>query len=373
VQRIRLEELKPGMVVAKPIYDQEGRVLLNRGVVLRDSLIDRLRQIGCPAVYIDVPLAEGIVLPDMLKEETRAKSISQLRKAFDDVQTGQSLDLDAIKDTVINIIDEVLANARILVNLTDIRTYDSYTFGHCVNVCVLSILTGHKLQLNELEMRDLAVGAILHDIGKVKVPKEVLQKPGPLTEEEFELVKKHTTHGFDILRHNNDLSILIAHIAYQHHERLQGQGYPRGLKDSQIHKYAQIVAVADSFDAMTSERVYRGAIPPVKAVATLREMSGDFFAPEVVEALVSTIAIYPIGSWVRLTSGHIGVVVDVNNKHPNLPVVRLVFNPRGEKIGTLTEVDLITVNDLFIESVFLPEEMEALGLFNGQAWPGTEG
>jgi len=366
VQRIRLEELKPGMVVAKPIYDQDGRVLLNRGVVLRESLIDRLKEIGCPAVYIEVPLAEGIVLPDLVKEETRARSICQVRKAFDDVQAGRPFDIEAIRDTVINIIDEVLANARILVNLTDIRTYDSYTFGHCVNVCVLSILTGHKLQLNELEMRDLAVGAILHDIGKVRIPKEILQKPGPLTEAEFDLVKKHTVHGFEILRQDYDLSILIAHIAYQHHERLQGQGYPRGLKDAQIHRYAQIVAVADSFDAMTSERVYRGAIPPVKAVATLREMSGEFFAPDVVEGLVSTIAIYPIGSWVRLTSGHIGVVVDVNNKHPNLPVVRLVLNPRGERIGTLTEVDLITVNDLFIDSVFLPEEMEALGLLNGQ-------
>lgn len=365
MQRIRLEALQPGMVVAKPIYDQEGRVLLNRGVVLRESLIERLEQIGCPAVYIEVPLTEGIVLPDLLKEETRAEATCQVRKAFDDVQAGQPFNLEVIRETVSNIIDEVLTNARILVNLTDIRTYDSYTFGHCVNVCVLSILTGNKLQLNQLEIRDLAVGAILHDIGKTKVPKEILLKPGPLSEKEFDLVRKHTAHGFEILRQNGDLSILVAHIAYQHHERLQGQGYPRGLKDSQIHRYAQIVSVADSFDAMTSERVYRGAIPPVEATAALREMSGEFFAPEAVEALISTIAIYPIGSWVRLTSGYIGVVVDVNNKHPERPVVRLLFNPKGERISTLTEVDLMTVEDLSIDSVFLPEEMEALGLFKG--------
>ncbi|MGI6038109.1 MAG: HD-GYP domain-containing protein, partial [Limnochordia bacterium] len=331
---------------------------INKGVVLKESILQRLIQLGCPAVYVEDPLLEGLEIPEPIREETRQQAQNQLRRFFTQVHLGRWVNCSQIKGVVDKLIDELASNPRVLVGLTDIRTYDSYTFGHSVNVCLLSILTGMKMGFNELELRDLATGALLHDIGKTQINKQVLLKPGALTEGEYAHVQLHTTFGFEALRRIPDFSILVAHIAYQHHERLEGQGYPRGLRGDDLHTYARIVAVADSYDAMTADRIYRPGKEPKAAIQELQQMAGRYYDPQVVEIFCSNVAVYPVGTWVQLNSGYVGVVVDINASTPKRPVVRLLFDPQGRPMNSLQEVDLSMERELGITSTLSEVERE---------------
>jgi len=328
------------MCVARPIYGEDGRVLLNSGVILNESFIARLHKVGIPGVFILTEPEEMIDIPEIISQQTRQNAIRQVKNVFDSVQVGKTFDIGPISQSVNAIVDEIITKPNILVNLTDIRTYDGYTFAHSVNVCVLSVILGVKYQLNELELHELAMGAILHDVGKIGVASEILLKNGALTESEYNEVKKHTLYGWQILRDHPDIPLLSAHIAYQHHEQPNGKGYPRGLIDEQIYLYSKIVGVADAYDAMTSARVYRPAMQPSQALRVIKQLSGIQFNPTAAEYLISCVAPYPVGSRVMLNTQEIGIVVDVNQTDRTRPVVRILFHPDGSKCENQYEIDL---------------------------------
>ena len=171
--------------------------------------------------------------PDLISEQTRLESVRTVKELFHNLESKNESTSRASK-TVKNLIDEVLSNREILVNFADIRNFDDYTFSHSVQVCVLSIITGISLGLDHIKLKDLATGALIHDIGKPELDRELLNKPGDLTTEEFIEIKRHAERGFEILRANQDISLLSAHIAYQHHERWDGNGYPRGLREQKF-------------------------------------------------------------------------------------------------------------------------------------------
>ena len=158
------------------------------------------------------------------------------------------------------IIDELLADLSVLVNLTDIRTFDDYTFASLSNVSVLAIMTGITMGYNDLQLKELGVGAILHDLGKIRIDKSILSKTGELSKEEYEEVKRHPVYGFEILRQYQDVSLLSANVAFQHHERWDGSGYPRGLSGENILEYARIVAACDVYDALLADRPLPGIL-----------------------------------------------------------------------------------------------------------------
>ncbi|MBC7076240.1 MAG: HD-GYP domain-containing protein, partial [Syntrophomonadaceae bacterium] len=246
----------------------------------------------------------------------------------------------------------LLSNRDILIHMSDIRTFDDYTFAHSVNVCILSLITGITLGYDDLKLRDLGIGALLHDIGKTKIDKEILNKPDDLTKEEFNEIKKHTVYGFKILRQYDDIPLLSAHIAYQHHERWDGQGYPRGLSDKNIHEYARIVAVADVYDALLADRPYRPSYTVNQAITILKRMSGIYLDANCVDSLIANIAIYPIGSVIELNTGEIGVVVDVNKKAPSKPVVKIILDKNNRKLPQPYEVDLSKFSTVVITGIY---------------------
>jgi len=190
----------------------------------------------------------------------------------------------------------------------------------------------------------------MHDVGKIKIPEEILNKKTPLTEEEFREIKQHASYGFDILRKNNDLSLLSSHVAFQHHEKFDGSGYPRGLKGSEIHEYGKLAAVADVYEALTSKRVYRRAIDPNEAYEYIISQSNSHFDPRILEIFKKHIAVYPSGTGILLSNGQRGNVVKQNSAYANRPFVR-VFYQDEDALTTPIEYNLAEHPSLMIVAV----------------------
>ncbi|BDG60625.1 HD-GYP domain-containing protein [Caldinitratiruptor microaerophilus] len=352
MRRVFVDDLRPGMRVGRSIVDAAGRVLLTAGTVLKPRYIQYLRQRGIAAVDILDDLAPDVVPPDVVSPQTRMALTAEIRNLGEDLRqelnrTGaRSLrrwadrSLGPLRSAVAAVVDEIVSNPQALLHMQEIRLHDEYTWGHSVDVCILSTLMGTSLGYDVARLRELAMGAVLHDIGKVTIPESILKKPGPLTEEETAEMRQHTVRGFEILRQSEGISLPAAHVAYQHHERWSGGGYPRGLRGEEILEFARVVAVADVYDAMTADRVYRKGYSPERALRNLREVVSDWFEPRMLQALVDNIAVYPVGSLVELNTGEVAVVVSVRKGAAERPRVRIVEDASGRRPERPRELDL---------------------------------
>lgn len=359
MRRINVKNLKSGMVVARAIFSSDGRILLHSGIILSDSYIKRLEELGIDSIYVKDKIFGDLEYRDVVADETRINAIRTVRENFNQLEKNHSLNTRAVKGIVSNIVDELLANRDILLSLSDIRAFDDYTYAHSVNVCILAIMTGITMGYDNTQMNELGIGALLHDIGKIRINLRVLNKPGDLTREEFKEIKRHPEFGFKILRDYQDLSLLSTHVAYQHHERWDGQGYPRNLIGEDILEYARIVAVADVYDALLANRPYRAAYSINQSLNILKRMSGIYLDPACVTALIANIAVYPIGTVVELNTGDTGIVVDTNREHPTRPIIKIIFNSRGQR--TEHEVDLSKLSTIMVVKTLNEDEIDKLG------------
>jgi HD-GYP domain-containing protein (c-di-GMP phosphodiesterase class II) len=359
MRRIAVQKLNPGMVVARAIFSSDGRILLHSGIVLSNSYIKRLCELEIESVYIRDEIFGDLEYRDVVADETRNNTIRMVRENFNKLGKNHNLDIQSVKGTVSNIVDELLMNRNILFSLSDIRSFDDYTFAHSVNVCILAIMTGITIGYRHDQLNELGIGALLHDIGKMRVNLKILNKPGELTRDEFSEIKQHPEFGFRILREYHDLSLLSSHVAFQHHERWDGQGYPRNLAGENILEYARIVAVADVYDALLANRPYRPPYSINQGINILKRMSGIYLDPTCVTALVANIAVYPIGSVVELNTGDTGIVVDTNREHPTRPIVKIVFNSRGQRIAHEHEVDLSKLDTIMIVKTLNEDEIDS--------------
>ncbi len=363
MRRIRTKHLKPNMVVARSVYNGNAHILAQAGMVLTNDAIKRLDELGIASVYIrEQYLPETLEPRDIIPDEVRIETIEMVKSSFDNIHNKLKLDLNRVMKVVNSIIDELLANDHTLVQLADIRAFDDYLFAHSVNVCVLSIMTGITVQFDRSKLTELGLGALLHDIGKTRVDPGILNKPDDLTRIEFDEVKRHTNYGFEMLRNYADLSLLSAHIAFQHHERWDGQGYPRGLKGEDIHEYARIVAVADVYDALLADRPYRPPYTVNQALTILERMSGVYLDPNFVTALVSNIAIYPVGSLVEISTGYIGMVMEINKAVPTRPVIQVIVDNLGRRLGRTHVIDLSQFNTIMVIKALNGEDIDKLNL-----------
>ncbi len=336
------------MRLAKSIFASDGRVLLAAGAELNERYINRLMELGINGAYIEDGITEDVLVEDVISDRTRLEAIHTIRSIMEDIDLEKCVDeeakkrvrIDLARNTVSKILDDLSLNRDLIVSLLDLRTYNDYTFSHSVNVTILTLVLGVALSLNELEIRDLGIGALLHDIGMARIPKKIYLKPGPLTKREYEIIKEHPKIGFDLLKWNQDISLVAAHIAYQHHERMNGSGYPRGLLGERIHRFAQIAMVADVYDALTSDRSYRKRVLPHEAVEYLMGGAGTLFSLKVVEVFVKHVAIYPIGVMVRLNTGEKGVVAKINKPLLARPVIKIIYDKDGNLLKKPKMADL---------------------------------
>ncbi|MGE5449869.1 MAG: HD-GYP domain-containing protein, partial [Methanomassiliicoccales archaeon] len=363
MRRIPLEYAKEGMKLGRSIIDSEGQVLLRAGVELEERYLNRLFELGIRNLYIrDELFADTDELEDVISEETRINTVKQVKRSFDQLQQKRKINTPALRKVVNNLLDEILDNSNVLLSLTNISSLDDYIFYHSVSVCTLSIMTGITMSYPQIRLQELGIGAILHDIGKTMLDPALVRHEGELSEDEYLTWRQHTDYGFALLRETSDLSLLSAHVAYQHHERFDGKGYPRGLAGKAIHEYSRIVAVANLYDNLMADRPNRPPYEASQALNLLNRMAGVYFDPEVVQALVANIAIYPVGSIVRLNTGFIGVVLHLNSNNPNRPTVRIFLDSAHHQLFPPKEVDLSRLTTVYIVQVMGEQDLNQLAL-----------
>lgn len=363
MRRVALNKVKPGMIVARPVIGSEGQCLLNSGIKIKPYYIKHLKNMEVNYLYIADDRLEGVVVRDVVSEETRLEACSIVKEMVS-VNEGGGRKLTSricaiegkLVKSVTRIVDELLYNRDTVVNLVDIRSSDNYTFAHCVNVCVLSTLMAIKLNYSHHKINKVALGSMLHDLGKIKTPVTILKKPGFLTEEEYEVVKRHPCDGYEIFKNNSVFSSLAGDIISQHHERYNGSGYPLGLKGDEINPMAQIVAIADVYDALTSDRPYRRAYHPHEAIE-LFSVSESSHNIEFLRIFFSFIAGYPVGTHVMLSNNESGFVVGNTPGYPLRPVVRVLYE--GEQkvpLASPYEVDLTERFDIVVRGIVEDDE-----------------
>ncbi len=260
----------------------------------------------------------------------RDKTRSFIDTALEDSRLGNSIDTKSAKDLVSSLAESILRNPDASVWLTHLKARDEYTAIHSLNVCVLSLTFGRALGLSKTQLNVLGLGALLHDLGKMRVPLEVLNKPGRLTDEEFKIMRSHPELGYELLLNDKSIPPDALDIVISHHERSNGKGYPRGIDGSEIRYFTRIVTIVDVYDAITSDRVYHDGMTPHDALKRMYDWSDENFDLELMQAFIRTIGIYPVGSVVEFVSGHVGIVVKLNETHKLKPLILLLMNSRKE-------------------------------------------
>lgn len=344
MRRIPCAFLQPEMEVANHVYGIDGRVLLAKGVKLTSQYIKRLTKKGIPAIYIEDEISRDIYISDVVLEETRVQAKNTIYKTIGNVCSKlinrDTINIKDIRRNISDIISQLIENKNIIYDLVDIRSVDDYLLSHSVNVCVLSLLTGISMNYRVDQLEQLSVGAILHDIGKGLISPHILNKPGILTELEFEEVKKHSEYSLELLRTNQNIDSVSRVIAYQHHEKYNGEGYPLGKAGRDILDMSQIVGMVDMYDAITSNRCYRESIPPNEAYELLAGSGDHYFKFDIVKAFLAKVAAYPSGSVVELSTNQIAIVVKNISGFPITPKVKILIEPDGTLAGSSQEIDL---------------------------------
>ena len=337
MKKVTVDELKPGMKLAKDIILSDGRFLLLKGFTLKERYLEKIRMYDIPYIYVE----NEIEKVEYFNEEIiYSETLNTVKNVMKSVRDGGSIDVGSVKSAVSKIIQGIYKNDNVFMRLSGIRDFDNYTYLHSVDVCIYSIIAGKSLNLSPEMINNLALGAILHDIGKCKIPLSILNKPAKLSDSEFEIMKKHSEYGYDIIMKTPGLNGDIAKIALNHHEHWNGDGYPKGLKEEEIDLLSRIVAIADVYDALTADRVYRKRFMPHQAVEYLISNSRAQFDPKILNIFMESIAVYPPDIIVMLSTGEIGKVVQSKGPPSIRPKIMVIARKGGPPVIEPYEVDL---------------------------------
>ncbi|MCE1229680.1 MAG: HD-GYP domain-containing protein [Firmicutes bacterium] len=257
-----------------------------------------------------------------------------------DIRLGKQIEAERVSPVVTQITESILRNPGTLMSLCRLKEGDTYTFQHCVSIATLLVAFCRYMDMDKEQLIEAGIGGMLHDVGKMRVPDHILNKPGKLTEDEFAIMKGHVTLGLETLQQTPSISPMMIQIAGEHHERFDGTGYPNGLKGDQISQVGRMSSLVDVYDAITSNRVYHRGMEPAIALKKMFEWSEYHFDPVLTQHFIQAIGIYPVGSLVRLESQRIGIVVEQGEKGLLFPVVRLIFDVRRRVRLQPKDIDL---------------------------------
>lgn len=336
---VSIDMLKPDMKLARAVYNQ-GALILPAGRADVARYVSNLRNMGVDYVYVEDDKSEGIEIPDAIAEKTRTSCKRILQNTIEQFSLSDKLETKELEECVTSVIMEILNTPDIQVSLNDIASTDEYTYTHSVSTMVYALMIARKLNYSETKLTVLGMGTLLHDIGKMLIDREVMFKEGELTQKEYDYVKMHSLYGYQTLRRIASLPEQVRLIAYMHHERIDGSGYPQGLSGEEINEFIRIVSIADVYDALTTDRCYRKKWPANKAMDFLVERSGKEFDPVLVGLFTQQLAVYPNGSLVRLSNQYLGIVSKQNRSMPLRPFVRVIQDANGNDIVPY-EIDLM--------------------------------
>lgn len=358
MRKIPIEYAEEGDILGRTLYNNFGSMLLKEGVKLDTITIGKLKNVGCLSIYIEDRYSEQEV-EEIIKPETMNR-IHALQEDLGDIvidfnYSGKvdtkklNKDIKSVEEIISEIVYDVMNNKNILENLLSISIYDDYTMNHSLNVMMLSTVIGRDKGFNMKQIKKLAMGCVFHDIGKTFVPIEIIGKPDRLTDEEFKVVKTHSKKGYDFLRDYTDLPTSSINVALCHHEREDGSGYPRGLEGDKIHLFSKIASICDVFDALTSDRAYRRAIPVNEAMEFLFAAGGEQFSVETIKTFSKSINVFPEDTMVLLSDGSEGVIYEANNEIHSRPKIK-VYGENGKEIIPYI-IDLMDHSNIIIERV----------------------
>ncbi|MCT4661321.1 MAG: HD-GYP domain-containing protein [Tissierellales bacterium] len=357
-----IQYVKNGHKLAQTLKDEEGRILLRAGMEITPKMKKRLNDYGIYSIYVDDGYSD-VELQDVIQPELRQKAVRSIKRAFNQCQIPKSKtdskkqhlarvkqreeglrELSKLSESIMN---DLLANKDVAVNLVDIKTKDDFLFQHSMNVAVLSMIIGAELNINARDLKVLCLGAMLHDIGKTLLPKDLIMKEGNLSSAEKRLYEEHPQRGYDYLRGSQSISVRARIVTLQHHERIDGCGFPKQIVDA--HTFSKIVSVADTYDNLTSDTPRHRAIPASEALEYILGNSGSQYDIDCVRAFNARVVPYPIGTLVKLSDGSVAVVREINQNFPMRPIVEIL------KYHSC--IDLLNVMDLTIKGVCYDENL----------------
>ena len=357
-------EITVGHYVVK-IAKQQGNFSLSApGHIKNKAVINHLKSKQVLSVFIDDSKTikeeneEKTVIGRINPEEIRkAKQIFDQSKAiqkdlFNAALTGSTLNLSPVIDITNKSIDAIFNNPDSLACMLNIRHKDEYLLEHSVSVSIYITLFARYLKLDRKIIEQLSIGAFLHDVGKIKIPDEILNKPGKLTDDEFTIMKTHANHSIDIIKKTPGISKLSLDVAALHHEKLNGQGYPFQVKADKIHKYGRMIAICDIFDALTATRVYKKGFAHGKAFMILRELAEqNHLDGKLVDHFIKCVGVFPVGSLVQLESKKLALVKERNNGDPTNPKVHSFYSVKLNHFLNKQSIDLSECDDFIVKGV----------------------
>lgn len=352
-----IQYVTDGSYLARPLINENGNILLNQGVKLSTSLLNKIRSLGFHAIYIQDALSEYEV-EDVIKPELKQKVLKTFKSFLNSVpQTKGYLvsrktieeNEKQLQETIKDIIEDLFSQRDVVISMRDIKKADDYTYGHSVNVMLHATVLGIGANLNREQLYDLAIGSLLHDIGKLFIPEDILKKPDKLSHEEYAVIQEHTTKGYEFLKNYSNFPATSRIVSLQHQERVNGSGYPKGLTDKDLHPYSKITAIADVYDALTSDRYYRRALPPNEALEYILGGAGRNFNTELTKIFVSRINPYPTGTLVKLSNQMEGIIDQVNPLGFQRPSIKILVE--GEKRVSPWILDLSKERNVVIEGI----------------------
>ena len=287
-----------------------------------------------------------------------SRARSAIASTMADARAGRIARVDEVREIADGMVESISRNAAALTSLAGLKTKDDYTFMHCVAVGTFMIALGQQMGLDDDALRDLGLAGLMHDVGKMVIPDEILNKPGKLTDSEFSVVRNHPTGGYDLLRHSGFTHEITLDVVLRHHERIDGSGYPERLRGEQLSLAARMGAVTDVYDAVTSIRVYHKAMRPTAALRMMLGAAGTHFDPVMVKAFIKCVGIYPNGSLVRLQSGRLAVVLEQHESQTLTPRVKAIYSTRSQMPISPEVIDLSRSAD----SIVSDEDPAAWGL-----------
>ncbi len=374
LKKIHINDLQVGMYVEKVDRSWIEIPFFNKHIQAPEQ-VEKLRDYHVEVLYVDTEKGDWIESapspeerPDQTKkaepepvegrkaeevpsifdaEEIRVahalqqQAVECVKKVYRNIDEGKSPDLAATEEVVDQMIKHITHHPNVLFTLSKLQDFDEYTFMHSVNVSTFSLIIGKALHYTQNELKKLGVGALFHDVGKTRVGKEILDKPGELEPDELKMIQRHPVFSVELLREVPGMKLESMQVALEHHERISGKGYPRGLKGREISPFGRIAAIADVYDAMTTDRTYQKKLLPYAAVSRIYGMTKEHFDSALVERFIARIGVYPVGTVVVLSSGEIGVVTEIHIDHLLTPIVMLFADSEGNRVENHDRIDLL--------------------------------